>query len=99
MGVRTLNSIAKKGIFQHSLTACLNFDYLSAKAETYQCGVPGDHATHGTSGPLKISMAEDEANIGSQFLAVAAEYDKERGFTSDTNDFFTCNAYAVSSLC
>jgi alcohol oxidase len=42
-------------------------------------------------------MAEDEVNIASQFLAVAAEYDKERGFTSDANDFLTSNAYAASS--
>ena len=39
-------------------------------------------------------MAE-ESNIGSEFLAVGAEYDKERGLTDDANDFFTCNAYGV----
>jgi len=66
---------------------------LLRKAETFQSGVPGDYSTHGTSGPVKISIAEDEFNVGSQFLAVAAEYDKERVFTEDTNDFFTCNAY------
>ena len=42
-------------------------------------------------------MAE-EFNIGSEFLAVAAEYDKERGLTDDANDFFTCNAYGVSAV-
>jgi alcohol oxidase len=41
-------------------------------------------------------MADDEFNVASQFLAVAAEYDKERGLTEDTNDFHTCNAYGVS---
>lgn len=63
------------------------------KAETYQH--PGDPAVHGDSGPLKISFAEDEVNIATQFLAVAAEYDKERGHTDDPNDFSTCNAYGV----
>jgi alcohol oxidase len=59
--------------------------------------LPGDEATHGTSGPLKISLAEDQVNLASEFLAVAAEYDKERGLTKDVNDFFTCNVYGVSS--
>jgi alcohol oxidase len=45
---------------------------------------------------VKISIAEDEFNVASQFLAVGAEYDKEHGFTDDTNDFLTCNAYGVS---
>lgn len=73
--------------------------WLIIQAETFQFGVPGVHSTHGTSGPIKISIAEDEFNVGSQFLAVAAEYDKERAFTEDTNDFFTCNAYGVSKRC
>jgi alcohol oxidase len=42
-------------------------------------------------------MADDEFNVASQFLAVAAEYDKERGLIEDTNDFHTCNGYGVSS--
>lgn len=64
------------------------------KAETYQHagGVP---TVHGDSGPLKISLAEDEINIATQFLDVAAEYDKERGYTDDVNDFSTCNVYGV----
>ena len=71
-------------------------DYTITQVETYQCAEPGDEATHGTSGPLKISLAEDHVNIATQFLAVAAEYDKERGLTKDSNDFSTCNAYSVS---
>lgn len=63
------------------------------KAETYQHA--GDPAVHGDLGPLKISLAEDEINIATQFLDVAAEYDKERGYTDDVNDFSTCNAYGV----
>ena len=37
-------------------------------------------------------------NIGSQFLAVAGEYDKERGMSNDASDLLTCNAYGVSVL-
>ncbi|KAF8071781.1 GMC oxidoreductase-domain-containing protein [Lyophyllum atratum] len=64
---------------------------LLKKAETFQTG--GDPATHGTNGPIKASFADEEINVGSQFLAVASQYDKERGFTEDANSFFTCNVY------
>ncbi|KAF5372777.1 hypothetical protein D9615_010136 [Tricholomella constricta] len=37
-------------------------------------------ATHGTFGPIKASFADEEINVGSQFLAVASQYDKERGY-------------------
>ena len=37
-------------------------------------------------------------NIGSQFLAVAGEYDKERGISNDPTDLLTCNVYGVSVL-
>ncbi|KAF8237035.1 alcohol oxidase [Tricholoma matsutake] len=66
---------------------------LLKKAETYEAGGPVDLAIHGTSGPLKISLAEDEVNIATQFLDVAAKYDKERGLTDDVNDFVTCDVY------
>jgi hypothetical protein len=68
-----------------------------AQAETYQSDEPFDHALHGTSGPIKVSFANDHLNVAADFLAVVAEYDKERGFTEDANDFSTCNAYGVSS--
>lgn len=64
---------------------------LLMKAEAFQTG--GDPATHGTSGPIKASFADKEINVGTQYLAVASQYDKERGFTEDVNSFFTCNAY------
>ncbi|KAF8075818.1 GMC oxidoreductase-domain-containing protein [Lyophyllum atratum] len=64
---------------------------LLKKAETFQSG--GAAATHGTNGPIKVSFADDEINVGSQFLAVASQYDKERGSTEDANSFFTCNVY------
>jgi alcohol oxidase len=54
---------------------------------------------HGISGPIKVSFAEDEVNIGTQFLAVAGEYDKERGISNDSaSDLLTCNTYGVSVL-
>ncbi|KAG5647340.1 hypothetical protein DXG03_000408 [Asterophora parasitica] len=48
---------------------------LLKKAETFQNG--GDAETHGTSGPIKASFADENFNVGSQFLAVAAQYDKD----------------------
>ncbi|KAJ7650020.1 GMC oxidoreductase-domain-containing protein [Roridomyces roridus] len=54
---------------------------LSNKAETFE-----PHATnHGSSGPIKISGIA-QTKIGSEFLAVAAARDKERGHTQDAND-------------
>jgi hypothetical protein len=44
-----------------------------------------------------VSYADEEVNIGTQFIAVGAEYDKERGTIKDVNDFTMCNAYGVSS--
>ncbi|KAJ7707466.1 GMC oxidoreductase-domain-containing protein [Mycena rosella] len=55
---------------------------LSNKAETYEPNAKN----HGTSGPIKVSSGR-QTNVASQFLAVAASRDKERGATNDTNDF------------
>ncbi|TFK36632.1 GMC oxidoreductase-domain-containing protein [Crucibulum laeve] len=64
---------------------------LSKKAETYQAEVFND--THGSSGPIKVSMATSQFNVGEQFLEVAAAYDKDRKTTKDINAFFSCNEY------
>ncbi|KAF8150064.1 GMC oxidoreductase-domain-containing protein [Crassisporium funariophilum] len=64
---------------------------LLKKAETYQPG--SNNATHGTSGPIKVSMAKGNINISESFLSVAESYDKDRGPTDDLNAFYSCNKY------
>ncbi|KAF9002443.1 hypothetical protein BDQ17DRAFT_1356870 [Cyathus striatus] len=64
---------------------------LIKKAETYQSEI--FNSTHGTSGPIKASMAASEFNIAEQFLEVAVQYDKERTLAEDINDFTTTNKY------
>ena len=54
-----------------------------------------DVSVHGKSGPIKVSLASSQFDIGSQFLAVAEAYDKERGQSDDINDFRNVNVYAV----
>jgi alcohol oxidase len=96
-GSKHLISLLKKVVLGIHLPSCVNSHCtLIAKAETYQSDEPFDHAIHGTSGPIKISLAGDQINVPTEFLAVAAEYDKERGLAKDANDFTTCNAYGVS---
>ncbi|OCH90859.1 alcohol oxidase-like protein [Obba rivulosa] len=65
---------------------------LFRKCESYQ--IAPDKDTHGYSGPLKISYGGVCTNIGSEFLEVAAQYDKDRGSTSDPNAFSEINKYA-----
>ncbi len=64
--------------------------------ETYQAHGNEDLSTHGDSGPIQVSPGGHRTDIGDQFLAMAAKYDPERGFTDDVNDFKSCNAYGVS---
>jgi hypothetical protein len=70
--------------------------------QTYQ--VPGgDGPTHGTDGPLKVSLAADGllAPIDEQFLQVARALDQSRARESsgtDTNDLSTINVYTVGVL-
>ncbi|TFK74193.1 alcohol oxidase [Pluteus cervinus] len=64
---------------------------LLKKAETYQ--VDPSNPLHGSSGPIKVSLAPDEINVGLQYLEVAAAYDPTRPLTDDVNAFYTCNAY------
>ena len=63
------------------------------KAETYQPVTT--NSTHGKSGPIKVSLAEQPMNICKNFLAVAEKFDKDRGSLDDTNAFFSCNGYGV----
>jgi hypothetical protein len=72
------------------------------KTETYQ--VPGsDGSTHGSDGPLKVSLAIDGtlAAIDEQFLQVARALDPAHAQApsdTDTNDLSTINVYTVSTL-
>jgi hypothetical protein len=43
-----------------------------------------------------VSYGGTYTKIGQQFLEIAGKYDLEHGQTDDSNDFSTCNAYAVS---
>jgi alcohol oxidase len=54
------------------------------------------NSTHGKSGPIKVSFAENPLNISQSFLSVAENFDKDRGLTDDTNAFFSCDKYGVS---
>ncbi|KAI0643099.1 alcohol oxidase-like protein [Trametes meyenii] len=67
---------------------------LLRKCETYQIQ-PGK-PTHGYSGPLKVSYGGFYAEVGQEFLNVAAQYDKRRGPTDDVNGLFDCNRYGVN---
>ncbi|TCD66637.1 hypothetical protein EIP91_001104 [Steccherinum ochraceum] len=64
---------------------------LLRKTETYESDV--DAETHGSSGPLKVTWGGHFTNVSQDFLDVAAQYDKERGLTADTNDTTTVNRY------
>jgi hypothetical protein len=95
LGIEKFDPIVEKGMGSLYLPHIyLTVDiFYRRQAETYQNA--GDPAVHGDSGPIKVSFAEDEVNVATQFLCVAAEYDKERGHTDDVNDFKTCNVYGV----
>ncbi|PPQ64204.1 hypothetical protein CVT24_008622 [Panaeolus cyanescens] len=64
---------------------------LLKKAETYQ--EEDTNGTHGRSGPIKASFAQDSIQVGNDFLAAAKSYDKVRGFTEDLNGFYECDKY------
>ena len=53
------------------------------------------NSTHGKSGPIKISFAENPLNINKSFLSVAEKFDKDRHVTDDANAFFSCDEYGV----
>ncbi|KAH7926098.1 alcohol oxidase [Leucogyrophana mollusca] len=62
-----------------------------ATTECYQ--VKPNEPTHGYSGPLKVSWGGIYTNVGKQFLEVASQFDKERGFADDPNGLYSCNTY------
>ncbi|KAJ3554310.1 hypothetical protein NP233_g12447 [Leucocoprinus birnbaumii] len=64
---------------------------LLRKAETYQAITTND--THGKSGPIKVSFAKANHNVGSEFLEAAAAFDKERGPIDDLNALYACDGY------
>ncbi|KAG6826163.1 hypothetical protein H0H92_000913 [Tricholoma furcatifolium] len=64
---------------------------LIKKAETFQSDI--NPSTHGKSGPIKVSFAEEETDVASDFLAAASQYDKGRKFADDVNGFFKCDVY------
>lgn len=64
--------------------------------ETYQ--VEPNVESHGYSGPLGVSSGGIYGNVGEDFMHVASQYDKQRGFTNDVNGLVTgSNEYGVSS--
>jgi len=69
--------------------------YAQCQAETYQGEVTND--THGTEGPIKVSVAKEHTNIVRDFLEVSAAYDK-RSMTDDINEFTSSDQYGVCTL-
>ena len=69
------------------------------QTENYQVA-GGDGPTHGTDGPLNVSLASD--GVGEQFLQVGRAYDPARARPPpsdvDTNDLSTINVYTVGVL-
>jgi alcohol oxidase len=66
---------------------------LLKKTENYQVA-SGDGPTHGSDGPLNVSLATDDC--GEQFLQVARAFDPARAQApsdADTNDLSTINVY------
>ncbi|KAF9004050.1 hypothetical protein BDQ17DRAFT_1325916 [Cyathus striatus] len=61
------------------------------KAESYQS--PTKNSTHGTLGPIKVSLADTEINLAEQFINVIRKYDLERQYAEDVNDFSASNSY------
>jgi alcohol oxidase len=64
---------------------------LLRKAETYQAD--STNSTHGKSGSIKVSFAENPLNVSKSFLSAAEKFDKDRGGSDDTNAFFSCDGY------
>jgi hypothetical protein len=71
------------------------------QTETYQ--IPGGGPTHGTDGPLNVSLAIEGTlgNVDEQFLQVARALDPARARAppdTDSNDLSTINVYTVGIL-
>ena|SRR5258705_12708365 len=96
MGFRQINPTSEKGAFAVCFfkMICI-LPYAQCQAETYQGEVPND--THGTTGPIKVSIAKEHTNITRNFLEVSAAYDK-RSSMDDINEFTSSDQYGVCTL-
>ena len=97
MGFGQINPPSEEGTFAVCLlkVTCV-LPYALCQAETYQGEVTND--THGTEGPIKVSIAKEYTNIVRSFLDVSAAYDKERSLTDDINAFRSSDQYGVCTL-
>lgn len=95
MGFKEINSSSEEG---NLLAHLFRITYTSYpfQAETYQGEIPND--THGTAGPIKVSISNEHNNVADNFLEVTAAYDKERRLTDDMNNFTACDQYGVSTF-
>ncbi|KAG9316088.1 GMC oxidoreductase-domain-containing protein [Chiua virens] len=66
---------------------------LFKKLETYT-PIAG-RSTHGYQGPIQISAAGADLDLGTQFLDMAQKYDPMRPRVDDSNDFKTANACSL----
>lgn len=70
--------------------------YACSQTETYQ--IAGGSRTHGSDGPLKVSLGVTTLDFGDQYLQAAAALDPARSRTqpyTDTNDLSTIDVYTV----
>jgi hypothetical protein len=84
-------------VVSFSSTSCA-CDHFLLQTETYQVA-GGDTPTHGTDGPLKVSLVVDDC--AEQFLQVGGALDPTRAQApsdTDTNDLSTINVYTVGIL-
>jgi alcohol oxidase len=71
----------------------------ASQTETYQ--IAGGSPTHGSDGPLKVSLGVTTLDFGDQYLQAAAALDPARSRAqpyTDTNDLSTINVYTVGGL-
>jgi alcohol oxidase len=70
-----------------------------SQTETYQ--IAGGTLTHGSDGPLKVSLGVTTLDFGDQYLQAAAALDPARSRAqpyTDTNDLSTINVYTVGDI-
>jgi len=71
----------------------------ASQTETYQ--IAGGSPTHGSDGPLKVSLGVTTLDFGEQYLQAAAALDPARSRAqpyTDTNDLSTIDVYTVGGL-
>jgi len=98
VGLRKLNPALEKSAYYSTDVIFkkekITQPFIFTQAENYQAEAV--NATHGTSGPIKVSFSRENVNIAENFLEVAAAYDKDRTLTEDTNAFSYCEKYGVN---